>query len=198
MNNFYNIKTKTEYNEYMNYLSGLPRNNNIYTNEFSLKEVLIKGFNLAEDNLIHNKQFIKDGYRFRPDYRFTFNNIQYIVEFQGYQHFTDPNVLYKDSIKRNIYNKDNCKFIEIPYFIQVNDYTFEYFFGMKPINKLPENNFCHGFVHPKSKSLGEFSVKGKELANNYINKFPNEVYNEIIISLQNKSKFKNIPLNYLT
>lgn len=199
MINFFNISTKIEYDKYMNYLLSLPKDNNIYTNEYSLKNILLHSFKLSENELIHNKQIIKNGYKFRPDYKFDFNNKTFIVEFNGYQHFTDPKVMYKDYLKRIIFNTDNHILVEIPYFIQINKDTFEYFFKVKAVGNIPDNTFPHGFIHPKSKSLGEFSTRGKMIANEIISTFPiNMVKDYIHKSLLIRSKYEDIPIEYLT
>jgi len=56
-------------------------------------------------------------YRKRPDYRS--ETLKIIVEFDGLQHYTNPDIIEKDIENTMLYNSLGYKVVRIPYFIQL-------------------------------------------------------------------------------
>lgn len=57
--------------------------------------------------------------RFRPDYRS--ENLKLIVEFDGIQHYQNPEKILMDEEKIRIFTKEGYKIVRIPYFIQLSN-----------------------------------------------------------------------------
>ncbi len=78
---------------------------------------------------IHDKQLgFHNGksYRIRPDYRS--DSLMLVIEFDGIQHYTKPDVIKKDINNQEIYESLGYKVVRIPYFIQLsNDVVFKLF-----------------------------------------------------------------------
>lgn len=71
---------------------------------------------------IHDKAIgVINGQRYkkRPDYRS--ENLLIIVEFDGLQHYTNPDIIEKDIENTNLYNSGGYKVVRIPYFIQLTN-----------------------------------------------------------------------------
>ncbi|MBK7428270.1 MAG: DUF559 domain-containing protein [Saprospiraceae bacterium] len=58
-------------------------------------------------------------YRKRPDYRS--ESLKIIIEFDGLQHYTNPDIIEKDIESTNLYNDFGYKVVRIPYFIQLTN-----------------------------------------------------------------------------
>lgn len=77
---------------------------------------------------IHDKGFEHNGvkYKKRPDYRNAQENI--IIEFDGLQHYTNPDRIRQDVENEKLYRSCGYNVIRIPYFIQLtNDVVFKMF-----------------------------------------------------------------------
>jgi len=74
------------------------------------------------DDWVHDKALgIINGnlYRSRPDYRS--EQLKMIVEFDGLQHYTKPDIIEKDFKTTEIYKSFGYKVVRIPYFIQLTN-----------------------------------------------------------------------------
>jgi hypothetical protein len=72
------------------------------------------------DDWIHDKALgIVNGktYRSRPDYRS--EKLKLIIEFDGIQHYTKPDIIEKDLRTTELYENFGYKVVRIPYFIQL-------------------------------------------------------------------------------
>jgi hypothetical protein len=58
-------------------------------------------------------------YRKRPDYRS--ESLRIIIEFDGLQHYTNPDVIEKDIENTKLYESVGYKVVRIPYFIQLTN-----------------------------------------------------------------------------
>jgi hypothetical protein len=67
---------------------------------------------------IHDKS-IQSITRRRPDYRS--ESLKLIVEFDGTQHYTDPDVIVNDIESTKLYEESGYKVVRIPYFIQLTN-----------------------------------------------------------------------------
>jgi len=74
------------------------------------------------DDWIHDKVIEKlvsnKKRRIRPDYRS--EKLKLIIEFDGIQHYTKPDIIEKDIKNTEIYEKLGYKVVHIPYFIQLS------------------------------------------------------------------------------
>lgn len=74
------------------------------------------------DDWIHDKALgIVNGtnYRCRPDYRSEV--LKLIVEFDGLQHYTKPDIIEKDLKNTALYKEFGYEVVRIPYFIQLSN-----------------------------------------------------------------------------
>ena len=74
------------------------------------------------DDWVHDKALgMVNGtlYRSRPDYRS--ESLKLIIEFDGLQHYTKPDIMKKDLKTTEIYESLGYKVVRIPYFIQLTN-----------------------------------------------------------------------------
>jgi hypothetical protein len=74
------------------------------------------------DDWIHDKALGEVNgtrYRSRPDYRS--EKLKMIIEFDGLQHYTNPDIIEKDLKNTKIYENLGYKVVRIPYFIQMTN-----------------------------------------------------------------------------
>lgn len=74
------------------------------------------------DDWIHDKALGEVNgtrYRSRPDYRS--EKLKLIVEFDGLQHYTKPDIIEKDFKNTELYSSIGYKVVRIPYFIQLSN-----------------------------------------------------------------------------
>lgn len=98
----------------------------------------------------HDKQFGEhngEKYRIRPDYRN--EELKLIIEFDGLQHYSNPDRILKDYQNTQIYKTYGYKVVRIPYFIQLTNEVVENMFGIH----VDENLF-----NPQVPSMG---IKGR-------------------------------------
>ena len=83
-------------------------------------EIYLKIIFPKTDDWIHDKALgIVNGtnYRSRPDYRS--EELKLIIEFDGLQHYTKPDIIEKDLKTTKLYEGFGYKVVRIPYFIQL-------------------------------------------------------------------------------
>lgn len=83
------------------------------------------------DDWIHDKAFgLVNGtlYRSRPDYRS--EKLKLIIEFDGLQHYTKPDIIEKDLKNTELYKTFGYKVVRIPYFIQLSNKAVKYLFDV--------------------------------------------------------------------
>jgi len=73
-------------------------------------------------------------YRSRPDYRS--EKLKLIIEFDGLQHYTKPDIIEKDIKTTEIYKKLGYKVVRIPYFIQLTNKAVKVLFGINVTEEL--------------------------------------------------------------
>ncbi len=74
----------------------------------------------------------------RPDYRS--ETLRLIVEFDGVQHYTDPQRVWEDEEKTQAFEELGYRVVRIPYFIQLTNEAVETLFGVRIDEPLfPEN-----------------------------------------------------------
>lgn len=83
------------------------------------------------DDWIHDKalgNFCGKLYRNRPDYRS--EKFKIIIEFDGLQHYTKPDVIERDLKTTELYKNLGYKVVRIPYFIQLSNKAVKTLFGL--------------------------------------------------------------------
>ena len=162
-------------------------NTKVYLTEENLVE-FTKEF--VSQDLILDKQF--KPYKFRPDVLIQKQKI--ILEFDGYLHYTQPNIILKDYEKNNILKNLGYKIIRIPYFVQLDEKTIKYIFPDLLVYRISE--YPHGFIDKKAILPAAFCELGIKRFIDDLEKF-NFIKNDIIESLENKIKeLGNILLVY--
>jgi len=145
----------TSYNSYME---------NLYLNEEKLGEFLSAIFGKSA---VEKHPHIKlDEKIFKPDYRVgnTF------FEFDGFRHFSNPSNMLRDL---NLNIKTNYSVIQIPYFIQLDNfyqnYIFEELLDIKNFKSIEFINYPHGFCSKKIVYPAAFCSWGVRLFVGYLN-----------------------------
>jgi len=104
---------------------------------------------LYPNNIFINDKSIKESYiRHRPDYYC--KELKLVVEYDGPTHYTSAKTILNDHYKDDVYSKMGIKIIRIPYFIQLDTDTVEYFFGIKDWISPEEIIYPHGFIDKKT------------------------------------------------
>lgn len=82
---------------------------------------------INEKEWIHDKPFVETGKRIRPDYRC--DKLKLIIEFDGVQHYKQPDTIRKDAENQKMYEKLGYTVVRIPYFIQLTNEVVKTMFG---------------------------------------------------------------------
>ena len=177
------------------FLISVPKEKIFWCCEENLQNTLKELF--PEKTILKNKSIKVENKVFRPDY--SIPDIKIAIDFQGDYHYLKSKVVYNDSMRRTIFERNFWRFIEIPYFVQLTKDVIEYLFGDLVDKKLIKdfsNGFPHGFIHPASGSFGNFCLKGLEKAKDIIDRFPPCVKKQCFESLEKRSSIEKIPLEY--
>ena len=89
------------------------------------------------DDWIHDKALGEVNgkiYRSRPDYRS--EKLKLIIEFDGLQHYTKPDIIEKDFRLTEVYKNLGYKVVRIPYFIQLTNKAVKTLFGIEVSEEL--------------------------------------------------------------
>ena len=94
---------------------------------------------------VHDKQIPKElcnGVitRRRPDYRS--EKLKLIIEFDGLQHYINPDVILNDKIGTELYQTLGYKVVRIPYFIQLTNKVVKTLFGVETKIELFNENIA--------------------------------------------------------
>lgn len=84
---------------------------------------------IPENEWIHDKPIEGSGRRIRPDYRCDL--LKLIIEFDGVQHYQQPDTILKDYENQAFYESLNYKVVRIPYFIQLTNDVIRLLFGQE-------------------------------------------------------------------
>lgn len=151
-----------------------------YLDEAKLGQCLAELF--PNNEFIHDKAVPGAGIGNRPDYRC--EELKLIVEFDGYQHYCQVDVIYKDRLKDATYTNMGYRIVRIPYFVQLTSNVVNHYFGVDDVDM--QIDFPHGFIADKGEKLpAEFCSLG-------IARFVDElqelhfIQNDIIRSLKAK------------
>ncbi|MDP3517866.1 MAG: DUF559 domain-containing protein [Pseudohongiella sp.] len=94
------------------------------------------------DDWIHDKALGEVNgvnYRSRPDYRS--EELRLIIEFDGLQHYTRPDIIEKDYRLTELYTSFGYKVVRIPYFIQLTNSAVKTLFDVEVAEKLFDGNY---------------------------------------------------------
>lgn len=153
-----------------------------HENSLYLTEKLLKDYYLPiifpQENFIHNKYLSNEILLCRPDFRC--ENLKLIIEFDGYLHFTKAEIVIKDLLKDNTWNKLGYSVIRIPYFLQISPQTIKYLFNID-INI--DQIYPHGFHDDKAILPCDFCEQGTYKFINTLKLYPKNIQKEIEQSL---------------
>lgn len=127
-------------------------------------------------------------YKKRPDYRS--ESLRIIIEFDGLQHYTNPDIIEKDIASTNLYNSFGYKVVRIPYFIQLTNKAVKTMFKIE----VPEELFDEKF--PSLSTMGRNSpaylcpAGVKRMAEEF-KKFPEQYMVNIEFLKQENDPFKS-------
>ena len=87
---------------------------------------------------IHDKRVPNCIKNTRPDYRS--ESLKLIIEFNGLNHYTKPNIILKDIEKEKMYKDMGYKVVQIPFFIQLTNQAVEKMFEVIVKEQLFDGN----------------------------------------------------------
>lgn len=136
-----------------------------YTTEIVVTKFCLK---YVDPEGICNKRYRP--HLFRPDYISHAKKL--VVEFDGYQHYTNPTTILRDYRKDIVLVKDGYNVIHIPYFVQLNESVSANLFG-EYVTGDPSGfvDYPHGFVDDKATLPSHFCTLGVERFINDLNRF---------------------------
>jgi len=121
-----------------------------YLTEESLYHILVEWCGL--DNVERQSKLGK----LRVDFKIKTPNKRVVyVEFDGHKHFTDANQIDRDNEK----NSKLKNLVRIPYFIQLNQSTWNWFFNEANLG-LIDSKFPHGFISKNLTLPASFCIDG--------------------------------------
>lgn len=141
-----------------------------------------------ESKWIHDETFGQHGdelYRIRPDYRC--EELKMIVEFDGVQHYQNPDAILRDMNNQKIYESFDYKVVRIPYFVQLTNEVVFALFGKKVEEELfPESIPSMG---PKGRNTPAYCCPAgiKRMADDF-KRFPQqyEVNMKALVEMKNE------------
>ena len=165
------------------------------------------GLNKCLEKLFPNNIFIHDKYlkidnkyitnvcnqKIRPDY--ICHELKLVVEYDGFQHYTDPLVIIKDKYNIEILKSLGYTVIRIPYYIQLDKYTIKHYFDLDYNNILYETYNDHGFIHPLATLPSYFCEHGINKFKYDLKTLPKNIVDCIINSLKYRLNFYKTQLN---
>lgn len=96
-------------------------------------------------NFVKNKTVSNSGIRNRADFRC--DELNLIIEFDGYRHYSITKVILSDQKKDFIYKNMGYEIIRIPYFVQISEEIIDNLFNIKMKWK---QVYPHGFIDEKA------------------------------------------------
>ncbi len=147
-----------------------------YLTESGVEELLNKIYPTVE--FIRNRKVPNSKISHRPDYRS--DELMLIVEFDGYQHYSNTKTQMNDALKRTIYSNMGYKIVNIPYFIQPSTESIKFLFG-KDVEY--EQKYPHGFVDDAAMLPADFNSLGVRLFRNQISDLIANSYEDIALDI---------------
>jgi hypothetical protein len=175
-----------------------------YLTEEKLGNLLIEMF--GEENVTSQFKFDINGMRkFSYDHMYVYDNVKYIIEFDGMFHFQKSNVIRADVNKNNIFRENDLpnfyqKVIRIPYFIQLtNDVAKLIIPRYEEMGIEITQDYPHGFIDTKCVFPADWSSIGEDVFVNLVRDISNpirNIYIDIVADLYRDLKHGNIKDEY--
>jgi hypothetical protein len=128
-------------------------------------------------------------------------DVKYLVEFDGYFHYTSSKQQYNDSVKNHNAELEEYELVRIPYFIQLNNDTFPYYFPAVDNSKFDiVNDFPHGFIDHSCRVPADFNIIGIQRYQGELNSFYyryQNVYDDVVKSVDEWVKRTKKDLKYV-
>lgn len=163
-------------------------------------ELLPCGYKVGCKKYKEGTQIKLQGSNSHYDFGFSYNNIKFLLEFdgnyQGVGHYNNAENCYKDDCKNKLAENNGYKIIRFPYWLQLNNSTFEILFGFDCGCNII-NNFPNGFITNTSLNPASFCKLGLERFSKELEGLSEQLRFEVFVSLQVKSDRLNIPLKYI-
>lgn len=135
-----------------------------YLNEGNLKNVLEFVFEteIKKQTSIYTYRTARIDYSFELPH----NKQSVFVEFNGSRHYTLTDNIQRDYMVRCYVNKNNIRLVEIPYFVQLDNYTIPQYFGLDTEQYLENKEVTtpieSGFHEKKIVLPWDFCITGLE------------------------------------
>jgi hypothetical protein len=162
-----------------------------------MKQTIVEGYltqQKLEQVLKNESSFIFEGSEIPvPDSKLRFDFVvkdketskKIAIEFNGYQHYTNPKVILNDERKQKIAKTHNIRLVSIPYWVQLNNETFKYYFKRKPTTEIIQN-YPHGFIDKKALLPAAFCSLGVCRFTEEHRKLPKKIEQEVYNSIYDK------------
>ena len=131
--------------------------------------------------------------RKRPDYRS--ESLKLIIEFDGLQHYTKPDVIENDVNKNELYQNFGYKVVRIPYFIQLSNKAVKTLFGVDVDEEMFDETISSLGVKGNNTPAYLCPAGLERMAKEFIN-FP-EQYNTNIDFLKKQNNLFKTGANFL-
>lgn len=140
------------------------------------------------DDWIHDKTLgLVNGilYRSRPDFRS--EKLKLVIEFDGLQHYTKPDIIEKDIKNTELYKSFGYKVVRIPYFIQLTNKAVKTFFDINLNEELFDEKISSLGIESKNTPAYLCPAGVKRMADEF-RKFPEQYKTNIeFLKKQNNS-----------
>ena len=154
-----------------------------YLTQQKLEEILKN----EESLVFFEREFPVPGTKMHFDFVVGFKNSKtvFAVEFNGYQHYTDAKTVHRDARKHLIAEEQGFVLVNIPYFVQMTNESFAYYFGGRPVTDIVQN-YPHGFIDKKAVLPANFCEVGVDRFGTELFLLPDSIKNQVWNSLSDK------------
>ena len=127
-------------------------------------------------------------YRKRPDYRS--EELKIIIEFDGLQHYTNPDVIEKDIESTKLYKSFGYKVVRIPYFIQLTNKAVKALFDIEVAELLFDENISSLSIQGRNSPAYLCPAGVKRMAEEF-KQFPEQYQTNLDFLKQQGDQFKS-------
>jgi hypothetical protein len=130
------------------------------------------------------EQFQIPGRAFRWDMSYELGGKRFLVEYDGDEHYRNSLVIRADREKARIATENGFESIRFPYWLQLDDFSLEHFFGLRAhiVQEFP-----HGFITTKL-FPASYCELGVERFAAELNSLPERLRWPVLVSLREKSE----------
>ena len=152
-----------------------------------LTEALLGEFLMERANMPFTKvRLLIEGSVILPDYCNEAHKV--IVEFDGYQHYSDPEIVLRDRVKDRVLHWHGYRVIRVPYFVQLDATVISLLFDGVVENKEGWNTYPHGFVNGKALLPTAFCPLGLQRYKSEVKGVFSSIEEDILNSLRERSR----------